>query len=325
MNESALWVDSDFGFDDLWALLVLRHLGVDVAGVSLVCGNMHLQQVINNAVSAQQVFGFRWPLFAGAQRPLKLPLHTAEAVLGQQGMQTRGLKLPHVKPSLQPNRAVGAFSQWLASDQGKHEVLALGPLTNLAHHCLRSPDVFRTIDKITWMGGSAGHGNQTAWAEFNAYVDPDAVDVVLSAGVPVDIVDLELCRQVIFGESDITKFRQDAKFDQNHRTAQLLLKDLLGGYLDIALCRGRESMAIYDPIAALAIADVAAVEFTPSAIEVRLPPDEQRGRTTFTLELTSGDNTDSRSDPSSSPIRLATRIDCEAARTNCMAALQLPV
>ena len=47
-----VWVDTDMGFDDLWALLLLRHLGVDPQGVSLVAGNVPLPQVIRNAHGA---------------------------------------------------------------------------------------------------------------------------------------------------------------------------------------------------------------------------------------------------------------------------------
>ena len=65
-----LWVDTDFGFDDLWALLLLRHLGVELAGISLTAGNAPLPRVIANARGAQTVYGFDAPLFAGADRPM---------------------------------------------------------------------------------------------------------------------------------------------------------------------------------------------------------------------------------------------------------------
>ena len=53
-----LWVDTDFGFDDLWALLVLEAGGIDIDGVSLVAGNSQLEQVCKNAFGAFHHFGF---------------------------------------------------------------------------------------------------------------------------------------------------------------------------------------------------------------------------------------------------------------------------
>ena len=89
-----VWVDTDFGFDDLWALLLLKHLDITVDGVSLVAGNVPLVQVIRNADAAMRAFNFTWPVYAGADRPLQREPETAERILGPYGMQT--LSLIHI-------------------------------------------------------------------------------------------------------------------------------------------------------------------------------------------------------------------------------------
>ena len=68
--------------------------------------------------------------------------------------------------------------------------------------------------------------------------DPEAAAIVANAGLALDVVDLMFCRTVTFGPDDIPQ-------------SDPLTSDLLGGYLDIALTRGRSQMAIYDPNAAL--------------------------------------------------------------------------
>ena len=45
---------------------------------------------------------------------------------------------------------------------------------------------------------------------------------------------------------------------------------------------GRPGMAIYDPLAAIAMADPGAIEFTPCAVSVSTAVDTSYGRTTFT-------------------------------------------
>ena len=121
---STFWVDTDFGFDDLWALLVLRHLGAQVAGISLVAGNAPLARVVSNAMGARQAYGIDAPIYAGADRPLVRDAETAERILGPRGMQSRGQHLPDGGPLTEtkmqtqrlrhgsglPNRVSGAIS-----------------------------------------------------------------------------------------------------------------------------------------------------------------------------------------------------------------------
>ncbi|MEM9230127.1 MAG: nucleoside hydrolase [Pseudomonadota bacterium] len=267
---TGIWVDTDFGFDDLWALLLLRHLGCAVAGVSLVAGNTLLPQVARNAAGAKTAYGFDWPLWQGASRPLVRAPETATRILGPTGMRSRGKMLSSTDKDLPPPGAVDALANWLRSDLGTpREILVLGPLTNIAR-CLEAfPDLVGRIGRLVWMGGSAGPGNHTALAEFNAVADAEALDVVLAADLPLDVVDLTFCRTVTFGPDDMPD-------------ADPLTWDLVGGYLDIALERGRPGMAIYDPLAALAIARPESILFTPCTITVETDATEAYGATTFT-------------------------------------------
>jgi len=253
---TALWVDTDFGFDDLWALLVLRRLNVSVAGLSLVAGNTPLAQVVRNALGAVRAYGFDMPIWSGADRALNGSNETAENILGPKGMRSRGSHLPEINGQV-PSGGVEALKDWLLNTgvTSDRSVLALGPLTNIAQLILRAPDAARRITRLVWMGGSSGRGNHTPEAEFNAWADPEAVRIVARAGMPFDIVDLELCRSVLFGPDDMP-------------ATDPLTADLLGGYLDIALSRGRPSMAIYDPTAAVAFGDPHLLCFTPCEVDV---------------------------------------------------------
>jgi inosine-uridine nucleoside N-ribohydrolase len=60
-----------------------------------------------------------------------------------------------------------------------------------------------------------------------------------------------------------------------------LLADLLGGYLDIALSRGRERMAIYDPIAALAVVQPSLIKFERVNLSGYTENDARYGQTDF--------------------------------------------
>ena len=262
-----LWVDTDFGFDDLWALLVLEAEGVAIDGVSLVAGNSQLEQVCANAFGAIHHFGFSWPIYKGEGGPLYHPLETAERILGPKGMRSRGQFLPLV-PGLPVRGALPALASWLDSE-GPKDVLAIGPLTNLALAYHSFPDKLQRLRTLTWMGGSRARGNHTEYAEYNAFADADALATVIQHGAPLRIVDLELCRQVTFGPADVPNLEDG------------LLADLLGGYLDIALSRGREQMAIYDPIAALAVVQPSQIKFERVNLSVHTENDSRYGKTEF--------------------------------------------
>lgn len=267
---STFWVDTDFGFDDLWAFLTLRLLGARVAGISLVAGNAPLTQVVSNAMGARQAYGIKAPIYAGADRPLVRDAETAERILGSRGMQSRGRHLPRGGPLNETEDANTALEAWLRSAKlgERRDILAIGPLTNIAHLIQSAPDLIPTITRLIWMGGSNGAGNHSAQAEFNALADPEAAAIVARAGLALDVVDLMICRTVTFGPEDVPH-------------CDPLTGDLLGGYLDIGLTRGHRQMAIYDPIAALVACQPKDFTFKSCDMIVSTANGAAYGKTTF--------------------------------------------
>ncbi|WOI58120.1 nucleoside hydrolase [Palleronia sp. LCG004] len=265
MAEGAVWVDTDMGFDDLAAICLLRGAGVRIAGLSTVAGNAPLPQVTANALSARATFGWTMPIHEGADRPLAQAPVTAGYVLGETGMPSSGRILPPPSGEVEPDDAVSALVRFATG--GGRDVLALGPLTNLARLAEAHPDAMRGL-RVTWMGGSAGAGNHTAAAEFNAAADPEALAAILASGAEFRMVDLETCRQVEVADSDADRLRA------LNGDVAALLADLLQGYVDIS---GRGRMALYDPVAAAALADPASVSFAPARVDAELDGTHTRG------------------------------------------------
>lgn len=259
-----IWIDTDMGVDDLFAvLLVMKSRQID--GISLSFGNAPLDQVARNAQGARVHFGWDVPIYAGAECALLGGVETAQRVLGDTGMPSRGRRLSNDAAVFEP--AQPALVAWVET-QKSAEILALGPLSNLAILALSRPDLIDRIARITWMGGAVTRGNHTASAEFNALADPEAVAVLLARHAPLAMIDLDACRKVEIDETDV----------QNVDTSPLL-RDLLGGYLDIALDRGRRAMALYDPVAAAAFIAPALFQFEPAQITMELAGSHTRGRT----------------------------------------------
>jgi inosine-uridine nucleoside N-ribohydrolase len=125
------------------------------------------------------------PVAAGAAGPRRGELVTAPDIHGETGLD--GAELPAPTVALDERGAVE-----LMMARGPATVVATGPLTNVAELLERAPD---TVSEIVWMGGSTDRGNTRPYAEFNAFVDPEAAAIVFASGVPLTMVGLNLTHQ----------------------------------------------------------------------------------------------------------------------------------
>ena len=298
----SVWIDTDMGFDDLAASLVVLDAGLEIGGMSLVFGNAPLAEVLANAAGAVAAFGWDFPIHAGREKPVLGRVETAQNVLGQTGIRTVGRSLPQVAPDF-PEDAFDALRRWLES-AGEHRVLALGPLTNIAALVLARPDLAARIDDLTWMGGGVTTGNHTASAEFNAFADPEALAIVLAHGLPLRMIDLDLCRKVLGFPDDVSAIRQAGGANAE------LVADMLAGFIEIGTSRGRPGMALYDPVAAVAFVAPETTTFRAARIDVELAGGLTRGRTVVDVRVSATPNAHFGQD-----------IDAEAARRIILAAL----
>ncbi len=269
-----VWIDTDMGFDDLAAVLaVTAQPDWTVDGCSLVAGNAPLPVVVDNALRSAACFGWTFPIHAGRDRPLACELVTAQDILGDDAMASAGLSLPRERTTLAGTDAVAALIAYLEAATAPVTLLALGPLTNVAAALMARPELAARIGQLMWMGGSAGPGNHTAAAEFNAAVDPESVQHVLDAGAPLYMVGLDACRQVRVHAADAEPLRALGTFKGR------LLGDLLLGYVRIASPDGSRPMALYDPTAAAALVAPDAMQFRPAHLVMELQGQHTRGMT----------------------------------------------
>ena len=269
-----VWIDTDMGFDDLAAILTIAASpNLSISGLSLVAGNAPLDVVADNAARAAALFGWNMPIHRGRDRPIERTLVTAAYVLGAGAMPTAGRTLPKQGARLSSMDGISALIAELDRSQEALTILALGPLTNLAVALLARPDLTSRVERVVWMGGSVGRGNHTASAEFNAAVDPEAVQIVLNAGVPFKMIGLDVCRQVQVTGEDAERLR-NVGGEIAH-----ILADLLAGYVGIARRRGGTSMALYDPTAAAALIEPGAVTCQPAHLAVECTDVLTQGRT----------------------------------------------
>ena len=126
-----LLIDTDTGSDDAVALVMaLNHPGVAVEAVTVVAGNVPLDQGVQNALYTLELCGSTVPVFRGAGTPLLCPLVDAQEVHGLDGMGDIGLPLSGREP--EPGHAVDVLLEKIHASPGELTLVTLGPLTNLA-------------------------------------------------------------------------------------------------------------------------------------------------------------------------------------------------
>ena len=195
---TSIIIDTDPGQDDAVAVLMaLAAPELDVLGLSAVAGNVPLPLTVANALKVCELAGRPdVPVYAGCDRPLVCPLHTAEEVHGKTGLDGPDLPKPTLKP--QGTHAV----DWLvdtimAAPDQSITLCPIGPLTNVAMALRREPLLCRRLRQIVLMGGSVfAGGNASPAAEFNIFVDPHAADIVFRSGVPLVMMPLDCTHQV---------------------------------------------------------------------------------------------------------------------------------
>lgn len=280
-------IDSDPGIDDCLALLLaLASPELDVRGIAVSYGNTTVERACRNTVEIVRRAGRRLPLAIGARRPLKRALAVAlethgESGLGYAEVARSGVALDFAQP----------LERLLERQPGPVTLVTLGPLTSLALALRREPDVVRRrVARHVAMVGAVGvPGNTTAHSEFNAWCDPEALDLVLRAGLPTELVGLEVTRRVVVSGNEIGRLGHAAADEARW------LHDVLRFYLEFhRRHEGLDGCVVNDvlPIAALIRPDL--VTCQGQRLVVDLEDGERRGQT--------------RIDPQGMPVRVATSV-----------------
>ena len=210
MIKKKIIIDTDPGQDDAVALLLaLASKELEILGITCVAGNVPLSLTSENARKILELTRYtEIPVFAGADRPIKRTLVTAEHVHGKTGIDGPVLEKPKIK--LQSKEAIEFIIETILSyPKDEITLCTLGPLTNIGVAFQREPRIKTLIKEIIMMGGGFFEGgNITPAAEFNIYVDPEAAAEVLDSGIPITMLPLDVTHKALTSRSRIESFRK---------------------------------------------------------------------------------------------------------------------
>jgi purine nucleosidase len=193
-------IDTDTASDDAVAILMaLQWPHVQVEAITVVSGNVPLQQGGINARYTVEVCGKETPVYLGAHRPLVREPIFAHFFHGEDGMGN--MHYPPPRRPLAGTQAVQELVRRFGDAPGEIELVTLGPLTNIALALRLEPRLAQWVKHCTIMGGAANTiGNITPAAEYNMWVDPEAAKIVFESGMNITMAGWELCR----GEANLS-------------------------------------------------------------------------------------------------------------------------
>ncbi|MGH2461890.1 MAG: nucleoside hydrolase [Chloroflexota bacterium] len=264
-------LDVDTGIDDALALILAGRLthALRIVGVTTVAGNVDLATATENTRAVLGLIGRAdVPVAAGAAGPIARPLRTAPEFHGAGGLgDLDPVALPFPRPGLLDENAAAFIAREAREHPGEIAVIAAGPLTNLARALELDAAVAGSLAGVVVMGGAIGvPGNASPVAEANFFADPEAARAVLSAGLPITLVPLDVTEQVAIDRPRLDALRRPHA--GRHSPVSDFALEILDFYLRACESYGRSAAALHDPLAVAIAAVPELADTTPLAVEI---------------------------------------------------------
>lgn len=205
-----IWLDQDPGNDDAIALFMcLQSTEISVKGQTITGGNTHFDWCLKNAKNLLAEWGFRdLPLYRGVE----VPLTSWHCSIGEDQNFHGDMGLPksvqdHFRNSnMNVKDEVGKtlldlYYGMMALEE-KVTYVMTGPASTFSLQIKTFPDVLDKINKVLVMGTSIGIGNITEFAEFNAFCDPEALEILANSDI----------EKVIYGQEPLDYVSYDQEF-----------------------------------------------------------------------------------------------------------------
>ena len=247
MTPRPVYFDCDTGIDDALALVYLMASPeITLAGIGTVSGNIDAERAATNTLDLLALGGMDdVPVAIGAMNPLATTFSGGVPhIHGHNGIGD--VELPHTGRAPEAESAAAMLVRLAHQYPGELDVIAIGPLPNLAVALELDPGIAQLVREVTIMGGAAlVPGNLSPVGEANIWNDPEAAQAVVAAPWQVVMVPLDVTLENTFEESD--RLALAASGSPLNRALADSLDLYFGFYLGEY---GRRMCALHDPLAA---------------------------------------------------------------------------
>lgn len=256
--------------DDGIALgLLLAAPGVQLDAVTIVTGNTHRDDGYDVARTMLARAGVDVPVYAGASQALREPAApwTLRRTAERQSPLARKLWLDVPEPDHFDHgndfSAAAQIAKAVADSPGEITLVAIGPLTNIAHAIHLNPDLPEQVREIVIMGGAFDVPGFLQ--ELNFAVDPEAARLVLGSGACISLVPLDVTITTTLLTSALEPF--------HHSDGALpgLLFETVAPWITYCETGNKEAgCRLHDPLAVAILLDRSIVTTQRWSVEVQL-------------------------------------------------------
>jgi len=216
-------IDTDPGIDDSIAIAEACYSNLNILGITTVFGNSTVKNSTRNALTILQLLDKNIPVYAGSNKSLFGKTIRAKSQ-GDNGLG--GFRLNNLKYQKQKIEASKFIINQLETNKNKSiDIVAIGPLTNLAIVNKKRPDLLCRVNQLIILAGVFFEkGNISQYAEFNAYNDPFALSEVLNINCGKILIPINICRKVVMRLDDFKKIQNKKIKDSFTKISKLYIK-----------------------------------------------------------------------------------------------------
>ncbi|BBB64787.1 nucleoside hydrolase [Undibacterium sp. YM2] len=191
--------DTDPGVDDAMALyFALAHPDIEMVGITTTFGNVYVEQATINALYLTRIAGRNIPVAQGVPVPFAKAAGTPpDFIHGADGLGNLNSRI-EVGGKAEVESAAEFIVKMARQHPGEITLVAVGPLGNLGLALKMEPQLPKLLKQVVLMAGTVDEpGNVSPVAEANVWNDPDAADLVFTAGWDLTMVGLDVTHRVV--------------------------------------------------------------------------------------------------------------------------------
>lgn len=250
-------LDVDTGIDDAIAImLAVASETIEILGITVTSGNIHIDQGIINTKKILKVLGREdIKVYRGSAEPIERALVDASHIHGKDGLSGQ-LKNIIVNPG-SDGCAFNFLEEMLNTYEEDLTLIMTGPETNLAKLLKLKPNLRDKIKNVIAMGGAINlKGNATLVGEFNIVTDPEAAHEAFHSGIEnFTLLSLDVTRDALINKEELRRIE--------NLEVRKIVAGLTENYMErYFLGNGSYSCLMHDPLTVLYC-------LNPSLIETR--------------------------------------------------------
>lgn len=199
-------INCDTGIDDAVALMMaVKSKKLDIRLITTDLGNVNAKQSAQNTLNVLELINApEIPVSAGEGKCFKME-RARVSVHGNDGLG--GYNFDENNRKILEGDAVEEMYKTLMASNEKITIICISPTTNIAKLVSQHKDCLEKIERIVIMVGTIEKvaDGEIPYPEFNCAGDPEACAEVLSSGVKIEIVPMEMGHTAYLDWQDVFK------------------------------------------------------------------------------------------------------------------------